>query len=65
MIEKDRDLAIKLRDRVAFNSSDCRILEIYCDGLCESARAAELIETALDYYIKTPAARMERVLDRE
>jgi len=59
---KNRDLAKKLRKGIGVDPSDCRIIQIYCDHLCEAIEAAEILETALDYYINTPAARLERVL---
>jgi len=62
---KNRELARNLKDQIYFDPEDCRNIKITCESLCTSAEGVELLETALDLYIKTPEERMERFLGKD
>ena len=59
-MEKNRELAKKLKKQIYFDPEDCRNIKIQCEQLCESSEAVEIIEKALELYINTPVERLER-----
>ena len=60
-MKKKRDLAIEIRKRIGVDPSDCRNIMIFTDSLCQTFPAIEILERALDLYIQTPEARIERL----
>ena len=58
---KRRKIAKLIRENIGVDPSDCRIIQIHCSTLCATFPAIAIIERALDLYIATPEARIERL----